>query len=711
MYMNTIKYKLMKMKHKLLLSLVLCAFSGIAVLGTDLPVVVEAESGTVGSSFDVVESSGVTYVTIKYSSSTTAGAIRPDSVSRVMTYSVTFPDSGTYDLYARLYVGPNNFSDDSYFYGNGFGLKDVTDSANWVRANMLSGAGYSTINLVVDGGGSSSNSTWVWLNMSKFALDLESTSISFRVEKDQLTQSFQIAGREDGLRIDKFIFGRKGYSFTVDNLDKGQAGSLIIPGQEPIQNPIAIGNAKFLGCAYGSNSKYNFTSYWNQVTPENASKWGSVEGARDVMNWKSLDEAYHFAMVNKFPFKIHTLVWGNQQPTWIESLDSAQQRQEIEEWFAAVAERYDTIDYIEVVNEPLHDPPVGSTNGNYAKALGGNGKTGWDWVIEAFKMARYYFPKSQLLINEFSVTNSTESMNKYIQIINLLKTDSLIDGVGVQAHSFSLIGVSAATTKANLDLLAATGLPIYATEMDIDGTTDASQLKEYMKTFPVFWEHPSVKGVTMWGYRPGMWRTDTKAYLITADRIIRPALLWLRAYVNGTYFAITGITVTSADNATGIDVKGDSLQMIANVLPINATLNSVVWSVNDKSIATISSKGMLKPITNGTVTVTATSMELNSAVKGTKIITFTNQPVSVEDIFQSNVSIYPNPVTNEVRLQNADNIVEIEILNLYGQKILSAAKPEDNIIKVSGLKSGIYFLTSIDKNGSRRSTKFIKNAN
>ena len=41
------------------------------------------------------------------------------------------------------------------------------------------------------------------------------------------------------------------------------------------------------------------------------------------------------------------------------------------------------IDQIEVVNEPLHDPPRGPDgNGNYIEALGGNGvDRDWDWII------------------------------------------------------------------------------------------------------------------------------------------------------------------------------------------------------------------------------------------------------------------------------------------------------------------------------------------
>jgi endo-1,4-beta-xylanase len=39
-------------------------------------------------------------------------------------------------------------------------------------------------------------------------------------------------------------------------------------------------------------------AYFDQLTPENAGKWGSVEGTRDVMNWTDFDTAYNFARGN-----------------------------------------------------------------------------------------------------------------------------------------------------------------------------------------------------------------------------------------------------------------------------------------------------------------------------------------------------------------------------------------------------------------------------
>ena len=62
-----------------------------------------------------------------------------------------------------------------------------------------------------------------------------------------------------------------------------------------------------------------------QITPENESKWGSIEGnARGSFNWGS-DNAYNYAKQHNIPFKFHCLIWGAQYPNWINSLSKAEQ--------------------------------------------------------------------------------------------------------------------------------------------------------------------------------------------------------------------------------------------------------------------------------------------------------------------------------------------------------------------------------------------------
>lgn len=282
---------------------------------------------------------------------------------------------------------------------------------------------------------------------------------------------------------------------------------------------------KFLGQIIASRVPSNFSTYWNQVTPENSTKWGSVESSRDSMNWSQADMAYNYAKSNGMPFKFHTLVWGSQEPGWISGLSAADQKAEVLEWMDATAAKYADVEYIDVVNEPLHAKP------SYRNAIGGDGSTGWDWVIWTFEEARKRF-NGKLLINDYGIINDGNATNNYIQIINLLKARGLIDGIGIQCHYFNVDNLSTSTMKSNLDKLAATGLPIYVSELDITGD-DATQLQRYQEKFPVLWEHPGVKGVTLWGWIEGTtWASNT--HLISSTGVERPALKWLREYFGGS---------------------------------------------------------------------------------------------------------------------------------------------------------------------------------
>lgn len=311
--------------------------------------------------------------------------------------------------------------------------------------------------------------------------------------------------------------------------------------------PQVASGDKFLGNVWSPSQRINWLDHWNQVTPENEGKWGSVQRGPNLWNWGPMDQTYQFAKENGFPVRFHVLVWGNQQPRWLVGLPPEQQRQYIENWFRAVAERYPDLDYVEVVNEPLHDPPSCEHRGNqgsncadsgdYFKALGGHNDTdgtGWDWVLNAFRLAREIFgPDTKLVINDYNILSSAANTNEYLRIIKILQEENLIDVIGVQGHAFSTRGPTS-VMKANLDRLAATGLPIQVTEMDVDGPTEQAQLEQYQRVFPVLWEHPAVQGITLWGWRPGMWRTAEGAPLVRSDGTPKPALEWLMAYVRSS---------------------------------------------------------------------------------------------------------------------------------------------------------------------------------
>ena len=130
------------------------------------------------------------------------------------SYTVTFPSADTYQLYARVRVGPGTFNDDSLFYAASFGNKSVTLNSDWVLVNGLAAVGFSNSTDVVTGGGTLGSGMWKWINLSQFT-----SQTGFIVTAGNLTQTFQIGARENGLDLDKFAFGSAGTAFSVSNLD------------------------------------------------------------------------------------------------------------------------------------------------------------------------------------------------------------------------------------------------------------------------------------------------------------------------------------------------------------------------------------------------------------------------------------------------------------------------------------------------------------
>ena len=261
--------------------------------------------------------------------------------------------------------------------------------------------------------------------------------------------------------------------------------------------------------------------YWNQITPENEGKWGVVEATRGQYNWAALDKIYDFARKNNIPVKAHNFVWGQQAPSWISGLSAADQRTAIENWIKAYCTRYPDTVMIDVVNEAVE----GHAPAAYAK----NAFAGKDWITEVFKLARKHCPNSELIYNDYNFL--TWDTDKILALIKPAVDAGVVDGLGMQSHSLYSPKVwSAQEIKDKLDKIGALGTDLYISEYDIEATNDQTQL-DYMKMhFPVFWNHPKVKGITLWGYVVGKtWRTGTG--LIQENGTERPAMTWLMNYL------------------------------------------------------------------------------------------------------------------------------------------------------------------------------------
>lgn len=332
-----------------------------------------------------------------------------------------------------------------------------------------------------------------------------------------------------------------------------------------------------------------FSDYWNQVTPENATKWGSVEGTRGKYNWGGADKAYNYAKEHGFLFKFHTLVWGSQYPEWMNNLSTEEQYEAIEQWMDEAKKHYPDLPMIDVVNEAVS----GHAPAPFKAALGGDGKTGYDWIIKAFEMAHERWPDAILIYNDYNTFQWNTD-----QFIDLVKTirdaGAPIDAYGCQSHDLG--GCSANTLKASMKKIQdALQMPMYVTEYDISNENDNNQLKDFKAQIPLLWEADYCAGVTIWGWIYGKTWSQAQYSGLINDKKERLALEWLREYMQTDAAKnakspfpgmVKEASVYVKPAAIGVE-SGKVLPITVNASLKTKTIDHIDLFVNDELIGTL----------------------------------------------------------------------------------------------------------------------------
>lgn len=263
----------------------------------------------------------------------------------------------------------------------------------------------------------------------------------------------------------------------------------------------------------------NFATYWNQITPENAGKWGSVQpNPASQFNWSTLDAIYDYAQENGIIFKQHTFVWGSQQPSGTPT------QQQVINWIQSFCQRYPETALIDVVNEP---PP--HTTPSYANNIGGGTNGNWQWITNSFKWAREHCPDAILILNDYNNIEWPNDNQHFIDIVKtVLQNGGPIDAVGAQAHDLDHGSVTSTQVQNLLNKLHNdTGLPVYITEMDLSYVSNEQQLQAYQTYFPMFWNASFVQGITIWGWIDGTtWDLAPNSGLVKGTTS-RSAMTWL----------------------------------------------------------------------------------------------------------------------------------------------------------------------------------------
>jgi endonuclease I len=178
---------------------------------------------------------------------------------------------------------------------------------------------------------------------------------------------------------------------------------------------------------------------------------------------------------------------------------------------------------------------------------------------------------------------------------------------------------------------------------------------------------------------------------------------WVNYIWGGNIVHVTSITVRSENNLELISTPQGSLQMLADVLPANATNQNLQWSVENQSgTATITSTGLLAAQSNGTVLVKATATD-GSGVFGTLEITISNQGTAISDNENDfSVKFSPNPVVDKLNFQFNSNMElpeNIWITDISGKKLINFMPQSHRFdIDFQNYSSGIYFLNIEQKN-------------
>jgi endo-1,4-beta-xylanase len=259
-----------------------------------------------------------------------------------------------------------------------------------------------------------------------------------------------------------------------------------------------------------------YSDYWNQITPENAGKWGSVQAtAASAPNYAALDAIYDYTQRKGIIFKEHTFMWGPQQPS------GAITPADVQNWMQGFCSRYPNTRLIDVVNEPPpHQEP------SYANAIGGGTNGDWKWIANAFTWAREACPNATLILNDYNNAEIANQNQHFIDIVKAIQAQGApIDAVGAQSH-----GLNGANSAGNMITLLTklhndTGLPVYITEYDINQADDATQLARFQEHFSFFLNTEWVRGVTVWGWIFG--RTWVASSGLIRNGEPRPAMVWL----------------------------------------------------------------------------------------------------------------------------------------------------------------------------------------
>jgi endo-1,4-beta-xylanase len=267
---------------------------------------------------------------------------------------------------------------------------------------------------------------------------------------------------------------------------------------------------------------------FNYITAEYQMKWDAIEASRGVRNFSAGDAIVGYAEGQGSRVKGHALIWHGSVPAWVNGLSAADLRTAVEDHIRAVGEHYrGRLLAWDVVNEAIADGGSGLRDTVFRQKLGDG------YIADAFRLAHAADPQALLFYNDYGGEDLGAKSNRIFQLVSELKAQGVpIDGVGLQMHISANGRPSDASIAANMRRLAALGLLVNISEMDVRianvaGTQQArldAQKSAFHDVVKLCVAEPACQSVTFWGFTDAhTWIDGDTPLLYDAQYARKPA--------------------------------------------------------------------------------------------------------------------------------------------------------------------------------------------
>ena len=242
---------------------------------------------------------------------------------------------------------------------------------------------------------------------------------------------------------------------------------------------------------------------FNYAVHENALKWYDCEKEEGVVDYSLADSIWNICHALNIPMRGHCIFWEKDKYAmpWLMKLDNDRLRLAVHRRAIGVTEHFKgRIREFDLNNEMI--------NGDFFRR-----RLGYGIVNEMAYMAKAGNPDAILCVNDYGIlTDGGFNAATYMmQIRNLLANGVPIGGIGCQGHpsTFVIPPMSPEHVQRTLDTLDTFHLPIKITECLFIAASEEAKAKELQRIFPVYFAHPGVEAILMWGFWEGdMWKPE-----------------------------------------------------------------------------------------------------------------------------------------------------------------------------------------------------------